>query len=364
MPHKQQGMSSGMMRRWLACVLGLAALVAVSGVLPAIATRSDGSAPIAEPRPAAEEPSAVACTPPPPGETRTVVTYFYYWYDLPAGVHAAALTQPPADAAASYRSVPWLRQQLADMTSAGIDVALAVYWGEAEPSSDVGLVNMAAAAAQLTAAGQTAPRIGMFLDTGLMGAWPASSLDLYVLANQARVYALVHRFYTLLPRSQWALHEGKPMVWLWSVRDGVRAGASFTNYLRGRFAADFGVLPYLAGEASWLGPDTAGATFDDYFPWGTAVGGYSDPMGGIASVGPGYDERLLNSSARSGRFADREQGRFYQRNWEFLLDAPRPLVAIETWSEFHEASAVADSLEYGRSYIDLTRRYVDELKCS
>lgn len=344
--------------------LAFAALLLAPSIGPAIADRTEvPQAEIVAPRPAPEAIGAGACNLPPSGVTPTVATYFYYWYDLPSGAHSTQLTQRPAEPDASYRSVLWFRKQLTDMTNAGIDAALAVYWGSVEPSSDIGLSNMSLAAGQLAAAGLPAPDIGMFFDTGLMGGWPQSYLDLTVPANQARVYAVIQRFYTLLPREHWALYQGRPMVWFWSAKLGTQADASFTNYLRTRFAAEFGVVPFLAGEASWMAAATAAATFDDYFPWGTAVRGHSDPMGNIASVGPGYDERLLNGPSRSGRFADREGGRFYQRNWEFLLEAPKPLVAVETWSEFHEATAVADSVEYGRQYIDLTRRYVDELKC-
>ena len=34
-------------------------------------------------------------------------------------------------------------------------------------------------------------------------------------------------------------------------------------------------------------------------------------------------------------------------------------MAIETWNEIHEASAIAETVEYGRRYIDLTRSIID-----
>jgi hypothetical protein len=34
------------------------------------------------------------------------------------------------------------------------------------------------------------------------------------------------------------------------------------------------------------------------------------------------------------------------------------LLAIETWNEFHEATGISDSVEYGRTYIELTRTLV------
>jgi hypothetical protein len=38
------------------------------------------------------------------------------------------------------------------------------------------------------------------------------------------------------------------------------------------------------------------------------------------------------------------------------------MVVIETWNEFHEGTDIADSREYGRQYLELTRKYVDQFK--
>ena len=34
-------------------------------------------------------------------------------------------------------------------------------------------------------------------------------------------------------------------------------------------------------------------------------------------------------------------------------------MVIETWNELGEASGILDTLEFGRQYIDLTRKYAD-----
>ncbi|MEJ7640242.1 MAG: hypothetical protein WKF75_20315 [Singulisphaera sp.] len=37
---------------------------------------------------------------------------------------------------------------------------------------------------------------------------------------------------------------------------------------------------------------------------------------------------------------------------------PRPwMVHIETWNEYHEATNIAESREYGRQYLEMTRDY-------
>ena len=296
-------------------------------------------------------------------------TYFYYWYDLPDGPHSGALTDRPAEADASYRSVDWFKKQLTDMDAAGIDIALAVYWGDAEPSSDIGLANMARAASELRRQGRNAPQIAMFLDTGLIGRWPESQRDFTDVDNRRRFYSLIHTFYSILPRDQWAVVNGRPTVWMWASWFEIDFDQELFDYVYRRFHEEFGIAPHLVAEASWRYPtdngqlDTASPIrIDDFYVWGASLTGFRDVGTGIAAVGPGYDERELDGPGRSGRFAQREDGAFYARSFEAALASGRRMIVIETWNEFHEASDIADSEEYGRLYIDLTRRYLDQFK--
>jgi hypothetical protein len=322
-----------------------------------------------------QQPGSAVTLPPltPPADSGLpprAFTYFYYWYDLPDGPHSGALTDRPSERDASYQSVAWFQKQFGDMSDAGIDVALAVYWGPAEPSSDVGLANMAQAAAAMRAAGTKPPDIGMFFDTGLIGRWPKGQRDLTKPENEARFYDLVHTFFTTLPRDQWALVDGRPVLWMWASWFDISFDQSFFDYVSGRFRNDFGVRPYIVAESSWRFATRAGhppdATqpihIDNFYTWGAALDGYRDTGTGVASVGPGYDERELDGPGRSGRFADRAGGRFYSRNFEQALASGRRLIVIETWNEFHEASDIADSAEYGRTYIDLTKRFLARFK--
>ena len=306
-----------------------------------------------------------------PGQAPIAFTYFYYWYDLPSGPHSGALTDRPADPDASYRNVSWFTRQLADMSDAGIDVALAVYWGGAEPSSDTGLVNMATAASELRRQDANPPRIAMFFDTGLIGRWPKGQRDFTDPENQRRFYSLVHTFYSLLPRDQWAMVDDRPVLWMWASWFDISFDQSFFDYVYGRFENDFGARPYIVAEVSWRfetkvgrgGVDpTRPIHVDNFYSWGAALDGYRDAGTGVASVGPGYDERKLDGPGRTGRHADREGGRFYERNFAAALDSGRRLLVLETWNEFHEASDIANSVEYGRTYIELTKRLIAQFK--
>ncbi|HSP54342.1 MAG TPA: DUF5010 domain-containing protein, partial [Dehalococcoidia bacterium] len=301
---------------------------------------------------------------------RLAVTYFYYWYDLPDGPHSAPLTDHPAEPDASYLDVGWFKKQLQDMTDAGIDIALPVYWGKFEPSSSVGLKNLVTAHDQLTAEGKSPPLIGMFLDTGAIGLLPADQRDLTKPENQALFYSMIRGFYNEVPARVRAKVDGRPVVWLWAAYFEIKFDRSLFDYITSQFEADYGVRPYLVGEEIWryAHPSDGGVDYDhvmpldDFYIWGAALNGFVQPTGGIAEVGPGYDERTLPGPGRIGRLQDREGGRFFEENLQRAIDAGVPILAIETWNEFHEASDVADSAEYGRRYIELTRQYVDRFK--
>lgn len=304
-----------------------------------------------------------------------VFTYFFYWYDLPRGVHSTELTDHPINPNASCRSVDWFKQQFSDMEDAGIDVALADYWGAQEPCSDIGITNMALALQQLRAAGKHPPRVGMVVDTGLIGNWPVPERDLTKAPNQQRVYDLVHTFYSLLPKEDWAFVENRPIVWFWAAYFDITFDRTFFTTLDKHFAADFSYHPYIVGESSFrfaitwtpsgrqMNKQTA-MPLDDYYEWGATLRGYSDDGGNIAEVGPGYDERRLTGPDRVGRYQSRENGQFYEHNLQAAINSGQPYLAIETWDEFHEATDVADTVEYGRQYIDITRRYVDQFRAS
>jgi hypothetical protein len=98
---------------------------------------------------------------------RLAMTYLYYWYEQ-ASVDDPALTlRPPADQPFDWHDPAWHRQQLVDMEYAGIDVALAVYWGDVPEWSVRGLDELAAARGSLLASGAHPPAIALFLDTNL-----------------------------------------------------------------------------------------------------------------------------------------------------------------------------------------------------
>ncbi|MEK7677810.1 MAG: DUF5010 domain-containing protein [Verrucomicrobiota bacterium] len=301
-------------------------------------------------------------------EERIVGTYYFYWYDVYSKEHIidgdgtdALTTHPPSLDDFSYKSVRWHRQQLQDMIAAGIDVVLPVFWGapseQAEQAhlhwSYAGLKPLVQAREELLLAGQHPPRIGLFYDTSTLqhNAW-REHIDLTTDFGRRWFYATIRDFFSLIPPKHWAMIENRPIVLLYSAAFARKHDQSCIDFAKDQFAKEFGGrIPYLAREISWQ------VKADNTCAWGGALG-LKNP--GIASLGPGYDHSAV--PGRERLVVPREGGKFYEENWLRFLRRPSPFVMLETWNEFHEGTDICESKEYGRKFIELTRKYADLFK--
>jgi hypothetical protein len=295
---------------------------------------------------------------------RIVGTYYFYWYDDASKTHVInpgagtdALTDhPPTLDGFSWKSSAWHKKQLADMESAGIDVALMVFWGapsEHDPASAFywsydGLKPLVEARAQLLHEGKHPPAIGLFYDTSTLAnnSW-GEHADLTTDYGRRWFYATVRDFFSCIPARDWAMIDNKPIVLMYTSAFALNYDQSFIDYTKTAFAADFGGrTPYLAPQDSWR------VKADSACAWGGALG---LKRAGICELGPGYDHSAV--PGRKLLIVSREGGKFYEANWLKFLQHPSNFVMLETWSEFHEGTDICESKEYGRQYIELTRKY-------
>ncbi|MCC7107551.1 MAG: DUF5010 domain-containing protein [Chloroflexi bacterium] len=299
-------------------------------------------------------------------DDRLVLSYLYYWYQEKDREEPALAIHPPANRPFDWRNPAWHRQQLQDMSSAGVDVALAVYWGTEPAWSEHGLDELVAARDSLLARGRRAPAIGLFLDTNLYAELlrerPVEDLaDLTTDRGLGTFIEQIASFFDRVPACDWARLGGQPIIFLW--RPDTEEGSSLrfddrtTAALYARLEERLGVRPYIVRERTWDERAAAlGTSFqtDDVFAWGGALTG---PLfaGRTVSLGPGYDDRLVPD--RVGYTRDRENGALFTRDLRAASLSGASWLLLETWNEQWEATAIADSAEYGRSYIELSRRY-------
>jgi hypothetical protein len=201
--------------------------------------------------------------------------------------------------------------------------------------------------------GEHPPRLGLFYDTSTLqhNGW-GQHIDLTTDYGKRWFYATVRDYFSAIPPKHWAMIDGKPIVLLYAAAFAKNHDQGFVDYTKAEFKKEFGGRePYLVPQDSWQ------AKGDNVCAWGGALG-LRNP--GIGELGPGYDDTAVYG--RKPLIARREGGKFYATNWLKFLRRPSNFVMIETWSEFHEGTEICETKEYGRQYIELTRKYAELFK--
>jgi hypothetical protein len=208
-------------------------------------------------------------------------------------------------------------------------------------------------------------QIGMFYDTTIL-----ANADLLTPAGKEYFYVNVRDFYSRIPPSYWAAIDNKPIVWLYDTIWISGFDQSSIDYLSDRFAQDFGGLRlFVVRESQWqeskgVVPPTP-VKSDGLYAWGAAPFGFNtSPELTIAEVGPGFKntQYCTGGSEKNCFDTDREGGTYYERQLQQAVKSGRHILAAETWNEFSEGTDIQETVETGRQYIELTRRYVDEFK--
>lgn len=290
-----------------------------------------------------------------------VGTHFFYWYDVHSKAHFvnhdgtdALVDHPVHTEDFSFKSVSWWKRELQDVTAAGIDFILPVYWGSPgypKQWSFVGLPPLVKAWEELAAEGKKPPRVGLFYDTStLKHNPPRRHVDLSTAAGKQWFYATIRDFFSLIPPKMWAAVERRPIIVLYSPGFAAKQDPDLFPFVRSEFRRDFSTDIYLVKSLGWQGEA------DSLSSWGGALGLKAY---GVASLGPGYDHHAV--PGRKPLVVDREGGAFYRRQWEqflsYRLGRRAKIVLVETWNELHEGTDVCETKEYGRQYIELTAHY-------
>jgi hypothetical protein len=156
------------------------------------------------------------------------------------------------------------------------------------------------------------------------------------------------------------------MVWLYDAQRVSAFDQSTFDYVYEQFALDFGGLrPWIIREWQWYSAKNAGTdqvlATEGLYAWGAAPFGFNDdPRFTVAQVGPGFKNTQFGGDGRID--TPRRDGAYYEENLSRAVASGRKILAIETWNELGEGSGILETVEFGRAYIELTRRYVDRFK--
>jgi hypothetical protein len=308
---------------------------------------------------------------------KIATTYYFYWHDLTdlerRGRFQGRFNTPPNPDRYSFLFPDTHYREFSDMADAGLDFVLPVWWGEpGHPGrttaqtyphywSTEGIAPMVEAVERLHNEGRPL-KIGLFYDTTIL-----ANADLTTPSGKEYFYLNVRDFYSRIPPKYWAAIDGKPIVWLYDTLWAAAFDQSTFDYLSDRFAQDFGGLrPYVVGESQWEvgkhAPPQERLRIDGLYGWGAGPSGFNpDPKLTVAQVGPGFkNTQYCTGGAANNCFdIDREGGARYERSLQQAIASGRTIVAVETWNEFSEGTDIAETVQTGRRYIELTRQYLD-----
>jgi len=298
-----------------------------------------------------------------------VGTSYFYWYDVDSKAHIfngdgsdAFTTHPPTTKGLSYKSTAWHQTQLRDMIEAGVDFLVPVYWGipgKYSRWSFAGLPPLVKAHDALLDEGLAPPAIGLFFDSSILrhNSFQKDGSNVHVDLSTEwgfdYFYTSIRDYFSLIPPDKWARVDGKPILFLYTASFSKQQSPNQFDQLRRRFQADFSVEPFIVKMRDWQG------TADAVYQWGGSVRLQIDSQ--VAALGPGYDHTAV--PGRKPLVVERNNGKTYVDRWKQLLQLHpdrRPwMIHVETWNEWHEGTDIAESREYGRTYLVLTRLFAD-----
>ncbi|MBD3266858.1 hypothetical protein GF373_09325 [bacterium] len=306
---------------------------------------------------------------------KIVGTHYFYWYDYPhqhffdnaARTDDALQDHFPNPESVSYRSAAWHKQEMRDCEAAGLDFIMPVYWGvpdnyfkQGTAFSVQGLAPLQRAIEERAREGKSSPKIGLFFDTSTLLPGVRGELgnrekyDLRKPKGQDIFYRTIRDFFDQIHPKHWMCINGRPLVVLYGSGFAKYQDQSVFDYTYEQFQADFhGIKPYIIRDHSWY------AHTDGTTRWGAALSG-PKIFNHVAQVGPGYNDMAV--PGRSTPIRQRENGNFYRWGWNQILQSAAKIVLVETWNEMHEGTDICHSREFGRQYIQLTKKYVEMFK--
>lgn len=277
----------------------------------------------------------------------------------PDGSDALVMHFPLAEKV-NYADEKWHRSQIDSMMEAEIDFVLPSFqFDSRRPKSALNSRNLTSIRALFSTmsgiikAGGRPPLVAMYLETEFLATSDsASKFDLQTSAGIKILQEPIFKFFDLLPKELRFTMSKFPVIVVDTSR-GVAHDRDLFNKIADAFLQRYKIRPWFVTDRSWNVRGTA--------RWQKGAALYGPQNGtDILSVGPGYDDTRIPDRGTPVR--KREETRFYQWSWNKVLMSNPTLVIIESWNDFAAGTGIADSQEYGKSYLDLTRRFIGRMK--
>lgn len=277
--------------------------------------------------------------------TSTVACLFYTRFEPPAEGPAAAnalhFTRPP-----EVSSAGWYVRELEDLERAGIDTLAVVWWADPEGAAPAAPVWPGAAALGRALSSFPELRAALWLEgeelqRAVAARWGRPA-DLTQVEDRALLASLVDAFFAALPQASWALDEGHPQVFLAGLRNLGPRAEGFLDALESEARCQ----PRFVVETA-----ARDRTRPEFRPGAALLG---PQEGDVFTLGPGYDD----ARGESPLIRPRNHGQFLVQSFRAAGAAGANFLLLESWNDLARGTALCETLEHGRSYIELTRHLV------
>lgn len=222
-------------------------------------------------------------------------------------------------------------------------------------------------------------KVAMFIDTAVFHKYTETErFDLSKKKNWKWFWNRnIRVFFDEIPRRAWYLHQGRPVVAWWNLRDAFFVnqadnGKRMLEYISKKFQGRYGVKPFLLLQYDWMDSDPSlrGASIVD------GVHNWFTPVHDIASSIYTYTEYngenwgVTCPSFRSGGYdpgCGGECREVSRRDGETLSAAlsegtdSTGITMLEGWTDMAESAGFyrSNDWDYPSQYINIVRRYAD-----
>ncbi len=254
------------------------------------------------------------------------------------------------------RSPSWIMGELEQMGEAGIDIALFAV-GAPASEAKTGAFLQALDLAVRKAAGAENPsvRAGLLLDLVQLATFASRDsgrvvpIDLTLDSSFELLLATIDDFFAAIPDATVARVDGRPLIVVHHKNAVDRFGDDLWQRVAAACKSRMKVEPFIVLDATWTS-ETGFPRFD----WTAPLRGAQTGL--VATLGPGYDD--THTPGRTTPVRRREEGAFYVRSWQEVLACEKARLAIiESWNEHQAGTGIEETLETGRTYVELTREW-------